>query len=245
MSRRFYLLPLSALTVSALQLSACSDSVRMQHQIDRMEQSINAMRTIQASHTSDIDSMRSEVQSLSGRLDELQHFQDQRIGREVSVLRDDISNLRSRVPPPAIIPLAALEADEEYLKGLNTPGSRLILDSVVFIRDAKYSEADALLQNALEYGPSDGAFVYAVFWSGVAADGRGDNPGALRAYNDVVVKYPKHIRSPLALFRQADVFVRLKDKNAASFALKKLIADYPKSAEAGQAKQKLIEISRK
>ncbi len=242
MQLRTTLLTVAVSLVSILQFSGCSDNMQ---RIDRLEQSINSMSTIQASHTSDIDSMRSELQALSGRLDEIQHFQDQRIGREVSVLRDDISSLKSRVPPPAIVPLAALETDEPELQGLNTAGSRLILDAIVFIRDAKYSEADALLQQALEYGSSDAAFVYAVFWAGVTADGRGDNPGALRAYNDVVVKYPKHVRAPLALLRQADVFVRLRDKNAASFALKKLVADYPKSSEAGIAKQKLVDLARK
>ena len=225
--------------------SACSDTVSLERKLDRLEQSLNSMRSIQASHTSDLDTLHSEMQSLGGRLDEIQHFQDQRIGREVSVLRDDISSLKSRVPPPAIVPTAALEEDEPLLQGMNTSASRLVLDAIVFIREAKYSEADALIQNALEYGVEDAGFPYALFWGGVAADGRADTSNALRSYNEVVVKFSKHTRAPLALSRQADVFLRLRDKNAATFALKKLAADYPKTVEAATAKQKLAELSKK
>lgn len=226
-------------------LCACSDTVHLQRQIDKLEQSVSAMRSLQASNTSDIEALQADVRGLTGRLDEAQHYQEQRIGKEVSGLREDLSNLKSRVPPPAIVPASALEADESSLQAINTPGSRLVLDSLVFLRDAKYREAEALLQNALEYGSQDAGYPLAVFWNGVAADGRGDNTGALRGYNELAVQFPKHPRTPLALLRQADVFVRLRDKNAASFALKKLIADYPKSTEAATARQKLIEVSRK
>lgn len=233
----------AVLILLSLTLSACSDTVRLERQIEKLEQSLNSVRTIQASHTSDIENLQSDVRGLTGRLDEAEHFQEQRIGKEVSGLREDISNLKSRVPPPAIIPNQALEADESALQAINTPASRLVLDSLVFLREAKYREAEALLQNALEYGSQDPAYPLAVFWNGVAADGRGDNTGALRGYNELAVQSPKHPRTPLALLRQADVFMRLRDRNAASFALKKLIADYPKSSEAAVGKQKLIELT--
>lgn len=231
--------------ITALVFSACSETAHLQRQIDKMEQSLNSMRTIQASHTSDIEVLQSDVRSLTGRLDETEHYQEQRIGKEVLGLREDISNLKTRVPPPAIVPSAALESDESFLQTLNSSASRLVLDSLVFLREAKYREAEALLANGLEYGAQDPAYAYAIFWNGVAADGRGDNTAALRGYNELAVQFPKHPRTPLALLRQADVFVRLRDRNAASFALKKLIADYPKSTEAGTARQKLADLTRK
>ena len=223
----------------------CVSTSDLQKRIAKLEQLTNSGRTIQASHTSDLETLQSEVRGLTGRLDEIQHFQDQRIGREVAVLRDDISSLRGRVPPPTIIPLAALDIDEPNLQELSTEGSRIVLDSIVFLKEAKFREAQALIQNALEFGKQDTAYPYALFWGGVIADGLGDNPGALRSYNELLVQLPKHPRAPLALMRQSDVFLRLRDKNAASFALKKLLTDYPKSPEAVTAKQKLSELSRK
>jgi TolA-binding protein len=223
----------------------CTSNSDLYKRIAKLEQITNSSRTIQASHTSDIETLQSEVRGLTGRLDEIQHFQDQRIGREVAVLRDDISSLRGRVPPPSVIPLAALDIDEPDLQELSTEGSRIVLDSIVFLREAKFREAQALVQNALEFGKQDAAYPYALFWAGVIADGLGDNPGALRSYNELLVQMPKHPRAPLGLMRQSDVFLRLRDKSAASFALKKLLTDYPKSPEAVTAKQKLSELSRK
>jgi TolA-binding protein len=234
-----------ALFPFSLLLISCSASTDLERRMARLEQSVNATRSIQASQKSDIEAMQTEVRSLTGRLDELQHFQDQRIGREVAVLRDDISSLKGRVPPPTIIPLSALDIDETELHEIASEGSRIVLDSIVFLRDAKFREAQALNQNALEFGKQDAAYPYALFWGGVIADGLGDNPAALRSYNELIVQLPKHNRAPLALLRQADVFLRLRDKTAATFALKKLLSDYPKSPEAAAAKQKLSELSRR
>jgi TolA-binding protein len=223
----------------------CAGTAHLERQVDKLEKSLEALRKVQASQSSDLNTLQGDVQSLTGRLDELQHFQDQRIGREVSGLRDDISNLKSRVPPPAIIPATALEADEAFLATLNTDASRLVLDALVFLRDAKFREAQALLQNALEYGTKDPGYPYAIFWIGVAHDGLLDNTGALRAYNDLSTQFAKHIRTPLALLRQSDVFMRLNDRSAATITLKKLLADHPKSPEADSAKQRLSEFARR
>jgi TolA-binding protein len=225
--------------------SGCSGSSDFERRLAKLEQSFATVRTVQASHTSDLENVQTELRGINGRLDEMQHFQDQKIGREVSVLREDISSLRNRVPPPSVLPLAALEIDETTLQDIQSEGSRLVLDGLVFLRDGKFREAYALIQNALEFGKADSAYPYALFWGGVAADGLSDNPSALRAYNELVVQVPKAARAPLALIRQAEVFVRLRDKNAASFALKKLLSDYPKSPEAGQAKTRLAELNRR
>ena len=69
-----------------------------------------------------------------------------------------------------------------------------------------------------------------------------DNGKALAAYHEVVTKYPKHQRAALALYRQALVFIRLKDSKTAGLTLRKLIAEFPGSSEAAQAKEKLKDL---
>lgn len=214
-------------------------------QIARLEQSVSSLQAMQAEQTSDIDILKSETRRLSGRIEELEFSQNQKIGQDLRVLRDDLSAIRQRVPPPAIVPSHALEADEAYARGVGTEQSRLLSDGLIFLRDAKFQQAVSLLNNVLEIGGSDPSVAYALFWSGVAYDGLGDNKNALRAYNDVIALHGKHTRTPLALLRQASVFIRLGDAQAASLTLKKLIADYPKSAEAVQAREKLKDLPAK
>jgi TolA-binding protein len=81
-----------------------------------------------------------------------------------------------------------------------------------------------------------------LFWEGVAFDGLHDDRQALRAYAEVVSRYPKSQRAPSSLLRQASVLVRLGDPKAARLSLQKLLDDYPRAPEAAIAKDKLRDL---
>jgi TolA-binding protein len=57
----------------------------------------------------------------------------------------------------------------------------------------------------------------------------------------VLAKFPKSGRAPLALLRQGSLMIRLGDAKTAKVVFKKLVADYPKSAEASRARERLKE----
>ncbi len=82
----------------------------------------------------------------------------------------------------------------------------------------------------------------ALYWQARCAAARGDNNRAVTEFYDVVTRYPKGDKAPAALWQQGLLFVRMGNAPDARLALSKLIKDYPASAEASRARQKLVEL---
>ncbi len=229
------LAPRSLILFTSLLLTSCVNN----RQLDKLQTSLDDLRGLQAEQTTEIANLREESRELRGRLEELEHTQDQRLGKDLTSLRDDLSTLKRRVPPPPIVPVAALDADEARIPSLPSDMSQPFSEGLLKIREGDFPGAVPILQAALDssYGPETAGYV--LFWLGVANDGLKDNKAALQAYNELVSKYPKHPRAASGLLRQSAVFARLGDKSLATLTLKKLVADFPKSAEAVEAKEKL------
>ncbi len=82
----------------------------------------------------------------------------------------------------------------------------------------------------------------ALYWQARCHAIRGEQSQAVTTYYDVVTRYPKGDKAPAALWQQGNLFIRMGDAPDARLALSKLIKDYPASAEAAQARQKLAEL---
>lgn len=223
-----------------LLLAGCGPSFRqIENDIDRNTQSINDIRGYQAEQASQIESLRAEIRNLTGRLDVIEHSSTNRMGSDLSALRNDLSTLKRRVPPPAIVPQDAFQADEVLVASLPGDISRLFSDGLERIREGSFEHAIPALRNALDlsYGKDWSANI--LFWLGIAYEGMNDNRNALASYNEIATRFSKHSRAPSALLRQSDLLLKLGDMNTARLTLKKLVADYPKSSEAGAAREKL------
>jgi TolA-binding protein len=210
--------------------------------VNRLERSISDLRALQTEQTESLNSLDSQVKLLSGRLEELEFSQNRRIGGDISSLKEDLSALRRRIPPPPGVPIAELESDEGWAKNLPDETSRIFLDGLALLREGKFADAVPLFENAAEQARSGGQAGAVLFWLGVAYDGLSDNKGALRSYAETVSQYPKSHRAPASLARQAEVFVRLGDKKTAQLSLKKLIEDYPKAPETLEARERLRQL---
>ena len=65
---------------------------------------------------------------------------------------------------------------------------------------------------------------------------------AILEFEKVIKNYPGKEKVPAAMLKQAMAFKELGDKPSAKYVLKKLVDQFPKSAEAGPAKTKLKEL---
>lgn len=226
----------------ALLVGCVDNTKQFRSDLSKLERGLSDIRNLQVEHTSRLATIEAEARSVSGRVDELEYRQTQKFGSDLSSMREDLSDLQRRTPPHPIVPGEALEVDERLVESLPPEISGLFRNALLKIREGKFSEAEPLLQEAynLSFGTEWAANI--IFWFAVTHDGKGDNRKALGAYNDFITKYPKHERTPLALLRQASVFIRLKDTKAARLTLSKLVAEFPKSLEAVRAKDRLREI---
>jgi TolA-binding protein len=219
-------------------LSGCS-AYDLGKKVARLERSISDLRVLQSEQGDSLNSLDSQIKLLAGRLEELEFAQSRKIGTDITALKDDLSALRKRIPPPAGVPTAELEADEVWSNRLNDEVRKLFNDALGMIREGKFGDAVSLLENAAEQTEGTEYAGPVLFWLGVTFDGLLDNKGALRSYAASVSQYPKSHRAAASLLRQADVFVRLGDKKTAQLSLKKLIDDYPKAPEVVEAKERL------
>lgn len=210
--------------------------------VSRLERSISDLRALQAEQSESLQSLDGQLKLVAGRLEELEFASNRKIGSDLTALKDDLSALRKRIPPPPGVPTAELEADESWAKGLGDETQRLFVDSLGMIREGKFADSVSLLENAVEQAQSTDKAGPILFWLGVAHDGLLDNKGALRAYAGVISQYPKSHRAPSSLLRQAEVFVRLGDRKTAQLSLRKLVDDYPKAPEVAEAKERLRQL---
>jgi TolA-binding protein len=227
-----------ALVASVVFMSGCA-GYDLGTKVNRLERSISDLRSLQAEQSESLNSLDSQIKLLSGRLEEIEFSQNRRLGGDISALKEDLSALRKRVPPPAGVPVAELESDEGWAKNLSAETGRIFLDGLAMLREGKYADAVPLFENASDQARSAGQAGPILFWLGVGYDGLLDNKAALRSYVESVSQFPKNHRAPASLLRQSDVFTRLGDKNTAKLSLKKLVEDYAKSPEAVEAKDRL------
>jgi TolA-binding protein len=210
--------------------------------IKSLERSIADLRAMQSEQTDALSSLDSQLKALSGRVEELEFSQNKRIGSEVSALKEDLSNLKRLVPPPAAVPVPELEADEAWASNLPADLAQIFVDGLGLVRQGKFVDALPMLKEISERTAGTPKSAVPLFWQGVAYDGLADNRGALRAYTEVATRFPKSNRAPTALYRQALVLARLGDRKTATLSLRKLVDDYPRSPEAPMAKDKIKEL---
>ncbi len=225
----------------ALLAGGCSIQ-DLEQKVSRLERSMTDMRAFQAEQTETINSLDAQIKQMSGRIEEMEFSHNKRLGSDLSALKEDLSSLRKRVPPPAVVPSAELEVDEVWANSLTGEAQMLVSDALLRLREGKFDDALPLLQNAVSQLRGTDKVAVALFWQGVAYDGLGDDRSALRSYADVVYQYPKSQRAPSSLLRQGAVLNRLGDKKTAALSLRKLVDDYPRAPEAAVAKERLRDL---
>lgn len=219
--------------------TGCSSGGKIENDFERLDRSLENMRSVQADQTTQIAAMQTLIQQLQGRIEEFEFNQNRRIASEVTAPRDDLHNLTKRVPPPPIVPASTLEDDEAALGSFppNVAGS--FNEAFIKLREGRFADALPLFQGFVQSGGSGEWVPMGQFWLGVTYDGLGENRNALASYNDLISQYPHSPRVPLALLRQGSVLVRLGDSKSAALVYKKITAEYPKTVEAAQAEAKL------
>ena len=225
--------PISFLLLSTAFVGCIPQSFELR--VKHLESSVNDIRSLQAEQTSQIADLQSELRKLTGKTEEIEYTTNQKFGTDMNSLKQDLSSLKRRVPPPANVPVQPLEEDEVMAE---RGGFTYLSDALLKLRAGNYTDALPQLEQALSTVPSDYQ-ANVIFWQGVTYDGLSEFKNALATYNDLITSNPKSRRAPLALIRQASVFERIGDGKAAQFALQKLISDYPDAPEAISMKSKL------
>ncbi len=256
--------------LSPLFFSSCvatqQDMLTLNRQIQTLSSQIyklEAVREKQADVGAELDSIRQELQSLSGALEENQRLVKHAVERD-TIEQDTLNarlvglekkvtqlykhlNLDPRletqrqtpieVPPKAVVVATPQPPALEEESAL--PEKILYEEILAAYRVGKYNDAIAGCNRLIKNYPKSNLADNAQFWIGETYMALGKYEQAIHAYNEVITKYPEGNKVPNAMLKQALAFIEEKDNVAAKIVLKNLQKKYPASDEAKLAEAKL------
>jgi len=187
-----------------------------------------------ASLAARVEQLDAEVKRLSGRLEVAEH-QTAKALEEARAARLAASGRGGRAPGP--------EAGEPAPGEAGSGSAELI--AYRGARDA-WSQGQPKVcidrfREFLQTYPSSSYAENASYWMADCYFKRGDYKTAILRFDDVVARYPGGQRAPDALYRQGEALLKLGPGygKAAGKAFERVIAEYPESARATEAKKQL------
>jgi tol-pal system protein YbgF len=250
----------------------CSSCIATRRQIVALNRQIQTLssqvyklegiREKQADVGAEIDSVRQELQRLSGILEENRHLVEHAVERDtleqgelnarLAGLEDKVAKLYRHVnlePQPAThkqiptgVPRKAAEGtplapiQEEALA---SPEKALYEKALATYHEGKYNDAISEFKNLIKIYPQSNLADNAQFWIGESYMAQKKYELAIQAYHEVITTYPDGNKVPNAMLKQALAFIEAKDDVAAKIVLKNLIKKYPASDESKIAEAKL------
>jgi tol-pal system protein YbgF len=104
-------------------------------------------------------------------------------------------------------------------------------DAIRALADSQWDDAIQYFRDFIYRHPNSSWADNAQFWTGEAYLRKGRYSSAIKALNQVVIRYSSGDRAAAALLRLADVFTAIGDPIDAKLSLKKLVRLYPDSPE--------------
>lgn len=208
----------------------------------------------QAELQAGIDTMRVEMQSFSGRFedvgrerggvrDELKLIRDD-MGLKLTALEDRVSKLEAQlqggmVPAAGAVVAGAAPAQAP---GAETPQALYERGLDLIQRQGDLGKGREVMQDFLKKHPQDQLAVNAMYWIGETYYGEKKYENAILQFQDVIQKYGDHPKVASALYKQGLSFQALGDNKNAKVILKKVVDTFPLAEEAKKAKEKLATI---
>ena len=118
-------------------------------------------------------------------------------------------------------------------------GNALYEETLASYHEGKYKEAIAGFEAFLKQHPSSKLADNAQFWIGESYMSQKDYDQAIVAFQDVIEKYPDGNKVPNAMLKQALAFYEIQDSISCRAILKRIVKKFPHSSEAKIAEAKL------
>jgi len=217
-------------------------------EIDAIAKSLRSdvadVRKLSADIQATIDSTKTEMQAMNGKLDDMglslkkptedlvRYRED--ADKRIIALEDRIIRLQSTLDEftKKVAELAKAKEvpptpDALYMKGLDT------------FKAGDMPAAREIFTRFLEQYPQHELAANAHYWVGETHYSEKSYEPAILAFQDVIKNFPTKDKVPAAMLKQAMAFNAINDTKSAKYVLKKLVETFPKSDEATKAKELL------
>jgi len=156
-------------------------------------------------------------------------------GRKVKL--DESKKIEAAAPPPSQPAAAAQPSIAVPVE--SAVGGDMFNQAMTLYKEKRYSEAYKGFEQALSQNPKGDEAAETLFFMGESLFAKGEYDLAILDYQKVISNHAQNRRTPAALLKQGMSFEKLTDLETAKIIYKKLIAEYPDSAEADAAQQQL------
>lgn len=247
--------------LSEIELREAEERRRRDEMARAREGNEQALRQMSASLRAQIDELREEVRTLSGRLEEAEHSQrlkgsgngdagdrprDDRLARaeeSVQQLSQRVARLEEQLK---IEPAAAPKAPESRIRpesAAKVPSEEELYTRAKQAFDqGNTAQARKGFEEIVQRYPTSANADNAQFWIGETFFREKAYEKSILEYQKVIEKYPKGNKVPAALLKQGYAFLALGDKVNSRLILEEVVRKYPHASEAKLASDKLKEI---
>lgn len=189
-----------------------------------------------------LDNMRVESHSVNGLIDDLGR-QQQDLGEELRLIQDDlnlqIDSLTTRIEELENGAKAGPDAaaQQEAATPQQTPEQQYGEALKLIVNSTDFVSGREQMEDFTKKYPDHDLYVNALYWTGEALYGEKKFELAILQFQDVISLYPRHSKTPDALYKQALAFNSLGDGQNARATMRKLIDSYPDSERATAAER--------
>jgi len=242
-------------------LAASRDMVQLQTQVQTLQESIarmqqsfdermGVMKNLIEQSTDNINRMTAAVDALQKSVQQQNSesaSRNDQVSGQIQALHDSLDELKARVAKMS-----------KQMDDMNAPKQDLAPDAGSGQPQAQAPPADVLYNNGLRdynaakfqlaaqefsdylkfYGTTDLAG-NAQFYLGELNYRQGQYPEAIKAYDAVLEQYPGGNKTPAAQLKKGYALLNMGERDAGVRELHSLIARYPKSPEAAQARDRI------
>jgi tol-pal system protein YbgF len=239
---------------SMLEKQLMTSESQLQEQLDINDQLLTTSAELRAA----MDSLRVNVQGLTGRVDEVA-YSVQSGNRSLSNTEGEIVGRLNRIDEIARGNKERIAVVEQYLDFEATPDkvaagntggapaepgqvpseAELYNTAYSAFQDGQYEVARERFKEFLSQYPKSDNADNAQFWMGEIYYREKFYAEAIMEYQKVIENYPNGNKVPASLYKQGLSFFNLGDQTNARFFLQEVINKYPSSEQAEKAKGKL------
>jgi tol-pal system protein YbgF len=205
---------------------------------------LDVLRKGTADMQANLDSMRVDLQVMTGKVDELGQAAKKPFD-DISLLKEDtaksVVNMDERIKKLESELAQANARITAISKSLETP-ENLYKQGLDALNNGEAEKSREMLAKFKEQFPDHKLAANAGYWIGETYYREKNYEQAVLEFQKVIKDYPGKEKVPAAMLKQGMAFKELADLKSARFVLKELIEKFPRAEEIGAAKDALSKL---
>lgn len=210
----------------------------LEQQVQALRQSMIQNNTGPAQFSAQLQEIQSQIESLKGTVESTSHAISAVTQNTDIKLRDMESRMASIEEKLQIQTKQITSAVSSVAPGAAAEGEMYQL-ALNQINNSEYLKSIATLKKFQQKFPKSEYMAASQYWIGECYFAMRDYETAIKQFQVVRDKYPRSDKAPAAMLKQGYAFIELNMESDGKLFLNELIAKYPRSKEAAEAKERM------